>query len=390
MPSFSELVLCFKPQSKPITHATFRHESYLQKDGPQFILPGFNRSGVQIQNALRLLSVERTEVPNEMNPWPLRQTALYHSFDVANGQTLFIVLKADTNILKRIRKETMTNPEMQSNSLLSVANSFCAALLVQLIVVEWCAENWSDYIDYFEQKVTEKSLEGKMAPISAATSPIAIETNISRRSATSSPTMTRMSTFARQSSTWSRDIGTATGQPLQLATTIPESGDAMGLSQPSSPATAIPPPRRRTSSLRQSVAELFTRVSSSHSKDSRAEDVEMGYQDSHENNLVGIDIEDNLLSFDEFQRMNRWSEELEQSLTVIEQNQGVLKQLRSHYQEIVVSHGFTSHMKGDDVSSGLARFYRRMEGIMQDLHVHHDRMRVIVRTLENDKALVSV
>ncbi|KAK9796179.1 hypothetical protein SCARD494_04528 [Seiridium cardinale] len=385
MPSFLDLVLAFKPRSKPITHAMFRNESYLQEDSPKFALPGFGRSGHQVQSAFSLLSVEQSDAPNELNPWPLRQTALYHSFDVASGQTLFIVLKADTNILKRINQETLKNAEMQPSSFVVAEKSFTATLLVQLMVIEWCAENWSDYIEHFEEKVRDKSIEAKMAPVSAAMSPMALEMNVSRRSTATSPIVSRMGTFTRQS-TWGRDSKPSTSQLLQQDSTILEATTAATDSQPASPTASMPPPRRQTSSLRQSVADLFARVSSSQLKGSRAEDIEMGGRNSQENGLLDFNLDENL-SFEEFQRMNRWSEELEQSLTAIEQNQGVLKQLREHYHEIIESYAFGKHIKAHNVLDSVASFFRRIDGVMRDLRVHHDRLRAITRTLENDKTL---
>ncbi|KAK6087056.1 hypothetical protein SCUP234_02149 [Seiridium cupressi] len=224
-----------------------------------------------------------------------------------------------------------------------------------------------------------------MAPVSAAMSPMALEMNVSRRSTASSPVVSRMGTFTRQS-TWGRESKPSTSQLLQQDSTILEATTAATDSQPASPTASMPPPRRQTSSLRQSVADLFARVSSSQLKGSRGEDIEMACRNSQENGLLDFNIDENL-SFEEFQRMNRWSEELEQSLTAIEQNQGVLKQLREHYHEVIESYAFRKHIKAHDVSSSVASFFRRIDGVMRDLRVHHDRLKAITRTLENDKTL---
>ncbi|KAH8649812.1 hypothetical protein BX600DRAFT_418752 [Xylariales sp. PMI_506] len=384
MSSFLDLALAFKGRTRPVTHAMFRHENYLQRDSPKFSPSQLGRSGIQLQHAYNLLSVERTDIPNESNQWPLRQTAIYHSFDMVTGQTLFIVLKANTHMLNRITKEVRNNQYTQPRSLLDVEGSFLATLLIQLIVLEWCTENWSDYIDYFEQQVREESTKVKMAPISAATSPVAIEMSISRRS-TMSPTVSRMNTFVRQGSRAGRDLGILVAQPTQLGTAIPETPDIEQESQPTSPTTPKPPIRRRTSSLRQSVAELFARKSGSRGS-THEDDVEMGQRRSHESIHAQFNLDDNL-SFEEFQRINRWSEELDRSLMVIEQNQGVLRELRNHYTEVAQTHGYTANIKNELVSGGLGDFFRRIDGIVRDLSIHHDRLRAVARILDNDKAL---
>jgi hypothetical protein len=386
MPSFLDLVMAFNPSSKPPTHAMFKHEDYLDPDSPQFTVPSLGRSGRQIQCAFNLLSVEATDAPNAGNPWPLRQTALCHTFDVVSGQTLFIVLKADTNIVKRIHQETLNNPEMQPSLFTNVEKSFAATLLVQLIIVEWCAENWADYIEYFETKVREKSIEGKLAPIVAATTPMAIEMDISRRSTTTSPAASRKGTFPRQT-TFGRDSRPPTRLLTQIDTsTLETPGAADEQSLSSSPITLRSPPRRRTSSLRQSVAGMFTRASSSQSN--KNDDIEMGQRNSHESELVEYDLEEKL-SFEEFQRMNRWGSELEQSIMVIGQNLGVLGQIKKHYREIIDSDEFKQHIEAGDLRSRISTFFKRIDAVESDLAVHRDRLNTVAHMLDNDKAMVN-
>ncbi|KAF7540664.1 hypothetical protein G7054_g1148 [Neopestalotiopsis clavispora] len=366
MPSFLDLVMAFNPSSKPPTHAMFKHEDYLDPDSPQFTVPSLGRSGRQIQCAFNLLSVEATDAPNAGNPWPLRQTALCHTFDV------------------RIHQETLNNPEMQPSLFTNVEKSFAATLLVQLIIVEWCAENWADYIEYFETKVREKSIEGKLAPIVAATTPMAIEMDISRRSTTTSPAASRKGTFPRQT-TFGRDSRPPTRLLTQIDTSTPETpGAADEQSLPSSPITLRSPPRRRTSSLRQSVAGMFTRASSSQSN--KDDDIEMGQRNSHESELVEYDLEEKL-SFEEFQRMNRWGSELEQSIMVIGQNLGVLGQIKKHYREIIESDEFKQHIKAGDLRSRISTFFKRIGAVESDLAVHRDRLDTVAHMLENDKAM---
>ncbi|KAF3015314.1 hypothetical protein E8E14_009108 [Neopestalotiopsis sp. 37M] len=387
MPSFLDLVMAFSPSSKPPTYAMFRNENYLEQDSPQFAVPGLGRSGRQIQCAFNLLSVEPAEMPNAANPWPLRQAALCHTFDVVSGQTLFIILKADTNLLRRINQEILNNPEMQPSLFTNVEKSFAATLLVQLIIVEWCAENWADYIEYFETKVREKSIEGKMAPISAATTSMAIEKDLARKSTTTSPAASRQGTFTRQT-TFSRDSRPPTRLLTQIDTSTPETpGAADQQSVPSSPITLRSPPRRRTSSLRQSVAGMFARASSSQSN--KDADIEMGHRDSHEDEQVDFKLDEDL-SFEEFQRMSRWGSELEQSIMVIRQNLGVVGQIKKHYWEIIDSHEFKQHIRAGDLTSRIGTFFKRIDGVESDLTVHRDRLEAIACTLENDKALVKL
>jgi hypothetical protein len=242
--------------------------------------------------------------------------------------------------------------------------------------------------------VKEKSTRAKMAPISAAASPVAIEQSLSRRS--TGQMASRTSTFARQGS-WGPGSAPSTSQPTQLHMTIPETNVAedgpettspTSLTSPTTPVTPVTPVWRRTSSLSQSVAELFARVSISRGRDTGDQDIELGRRESQDSNPLGFNLEDNL-DFEDFQRMNSWSEELQQSLLAIEQNQSVLKQLQDHYREIIKSHGFTTNINKESVSTSLESFSKRIDGIIRDLDIYHKHLKAVARTLEDDKALVS-
>ncbi|KAI8623409.1 hypothetical protein F5Y19DRAFT_468532 [Xylariaceae sp. FL1651] len=381
MPTFLDFVMAFKIRQRPVAYAFFRRENYLDADSPKFNLPKRRRSGLQIQHAFNLLSVEKTTIPSEQNQWPLRQTALYHSFDIVSGQALFIVLKGNTNIAKRIKDEVTNHRDLQPSSLANTERSFIGALQAQLIVLEWCGESWAEYVDYFEDKAKAKSTEAKHVPVSAGTSPTTLEMTFSRRS-TVSPLASRQDTFARRSTLTS--IRPATSQPAPPESSSQLLTNFKSVSQPESPVTPISSVRR-TSSLRQSVVELFARLPGTRNKEQANLTMGLDEGESEGDNSIWFDL-DKMLSFDEFQRINRWCDELEQSLMAIEQNKGVLKEVKNQYAEVLECSGVVTFNKSE-VSSSLTAFFRRIDRVIRDLEINQDRLRAIFRTLENDKAL---
>ncbi|KAI1267594.1 hypothetical protein F5Y18DRAFT_415728 [Xylariaceae sp. FL1019] len=385
MPSFLDFVLAFKMRQAPVSHAVFRRENYLESNVPELNLPERLRSGLQIQHAFSLLSVERTNIPDEQNKWPLRQTALYHSFDVVTGQSLFAVLKGGINIASRVKDEVNNHRDLQPLALDSLEGSFIATLQIQLIILEWCSENWAEYVDDFEEKAKEKSVEVKHVPISVGTSPATIEMNFSRRSTLSRPA-SRTGTFTRQSTLASTgQLATGASQP---SAAYQKSSKAEPISPTSPPQSPTTPPStvRRVSSLRQSVTDLFTRFPSAQSKRSLSIDTELtAMQDEDEQN-IWFDL-DKILSFEKFQSLNRWCDEAEQSLMAINQNKGVLEQVKLQYSEVLNSYAFKKHIDEKSILSSVKLFFQRIDNVARDLDIYQDRLKATSHTLENVKSL---
>ncbi|KAI0388005.1 hypothetical protein F5Y04DRAFT_241475 [Hypomontagnella monticulosa] len=352
MPYFLDFILTFCTRERPVAHALFRNENYLEKNSPEFPLPELQRSGIQIQHAFNLLSVERASDPREKNQWPLRQVALYHSFDVSNGRCLWIILKGNTLMARRIFAAMEHQRRLKATDITSPETSFIAALQVQAIMIDWCSENWAEYIDHLEEVVSTNSAEGKTAPVDEVTSLTEIEHMHSPRSTNTFDTLSRA---------------------------------------PSSPTS----PRRRT--FRQSSSDLFTVIRRLSGLENRAPTIgqdnadeaeapaEVQKEEDDEHDRLS-DLERDF-SFHKFQRMSQLALELERALVVLEQNKGVLKAIEEHYRSVVDSYGFKANMKESACDSDLAAFSAKIRSIERDLDMHYRRLQTLSRALENDKAV---
>jgi hypothetical protein len=356
MPSALDFVFGFRTREKPLAQAIFRHENYLERDGPAFSLPALGRSSTLVQHAFNILSVELSEVPGEKQLWPLRQTALYHSFDVQNGRALWMVLKGSPSMRRRIPNAVKNHGDLQPSAMNSPERSFVGSLHIHLIVLEWCAENWSEYIDHLEEMRSTKSIDAKVAPVAAMTSPLQIEQKFSRR--------TTMLTTASRQNTLGRDSGSR--------------------KSPSSPPSPV------ASKLARSLSDFLRRGSGFPSVASRGntqeeEPVQQKDQDNEEGMAALLETK---FSFNEFQRLGLFVDELEQAITAIEQNKGVICEVREQYDNVIASYGFKTHMKADECSSGVATFFRRLRSIDRELDLHNCRLRTLLRAVENDKYMV--
>ncbi|KAI1470360.1 uncharacterized protein F4812DRAFT_449905 [Daldinia caldariorum] len=353
MPSFLDFVLTFCTRERPVTHAIFRHEDYLEENSKMFLVPPLKRSGVQIQHAFNILSVERADERMEKNQWPLRQVAAYYSFDVINGRSLWIVIKGNPLIARRIVSAMEHQRRLRATAITDAETSFIAALEVHMIMIDWCSENWAEYIEYVEELVNIISIGGKTTPVDEVTAATEIETAHSPRAT---------NTFGLQSQS----------------------------------ASIFSSPRRWK--IRESSSNLFKtirRVSGLESRtppnDEENTEVEKGVEDAAElqderDKLSDLEKE---FSFRKYQSMSQLSVELERALVVIEQNKGVLEAIEEHYHSIVKSYGFTTYMKKGLCDDDLAAFFTKIRSTKRELETHHRRLQTVSQALDNDKAMFS-
>jgi len=116
-------------------------------------VPEIGRSGKQFEMCLNLRSVEQAIGTPEW-PWSIRQTAVYHSFDVVSGRTVWIVVKGNTLIRERVQNALTTSKRggEGNQTFGSLENSFCASLEVLLIICDWAREQWRSYINFLDDQ----------------------------------------------------------------------------------------------------------------------------------------------------------------------------------------------------------------------------------------------
>lgn len=384
MPSFLDLVLTFEQRRRPLNRTMFRREDYLAENSQPFALPELGRSGMVMQHAFNLLSMEHDEKHGAAGKWLPRQAAMYHSFDVQNGRSLWIVLKGNALIAKRFLASTGSHRQLKANSITSPETSLVAALHIHLMVVDWCVEDWADYLDHLETSLEDMSADARLAHVDEATEVREMtQTYESRRTSTmrSEAAPSRQSTFERP-----------TSQPPTSPTT----------SEPHSPTT----PRKR--SLTRSFSDLIpamrrlSTLRSHRTKGSWSGDIESGPIAEHQGGGNGeTDDEDQSnnggelaelgrdFSFKRFQRLNNLGDDVEQARVAIEQNKGVLKELRLHYKDAFDSYGFQTYIKVDKCRDEIVAFDRRVESIERELDIHYGRLNSLARALDNEKVMVS-
>ncbi|OTA97621.1 hypothetical protein M434DRAFT_26654 [Hypoxylon sp. CO27-5] len=314
MPHFLDLLFTCGRQEKlqDFHYTAFRYENYLHRGGPDlknlFKIERIGRSGQQIQQCYNLHSVERTK--SEWG-WSIRQTVLYHSFDVETGKSFWIFIKGNNTIENRIRKATDSrrSAAMAANSHRTLTGSFGASLAGHTHIMEWCGEQWRWYINEMEDRLRNKAKIAVLADVDHLVGPTMI------------PAPSRPGTLMTPRSP---QTTSATSSPISLS-------------------------KLRT---------LFTRFSS-FSKTEKSPTI--GEWDiAHPNHTANIveepeEIDDNgdnddtnlerMFSFEKLQDLHQTGEHMQEALMVLKQNRNIIKEIREHYTTMLDSDDFPAEIR---------------------------------------------
>ncbi len=381
MPSFLDLVFTFKARSRPLTHALFRHENYLDENVPTLALPELGRSGIQIQHAFNLLTVERSDVAGEGNPWPLRHATLYHSLDLGTGRAVYMLLKGNGELAKRIKEATENNRHLQANTPRTAEQSFQASLQIHLIMLEWSVESWSEYTDSIEDGLRTQSVDAKIAPVAEVTSSVELAESFHRRGSSFSRRGTSRPTLSRQGT-----VQTTASRPVNVSRGSQHGSIPEASSEPSSPQSPTSPrfsSRTLSGFLRRASGGLDSRSTFVQGRDDILEEK----PDSDPLIEQLAELEDRF-SFNDLQRLSLMGDEIDRSILALEQSKEVVTQVEEQYRTVVSSHAFRTMLNQDKCKTDVAAFFRRVRIFLHDLEVHRRRLLDLSRMVENDKQMV--
>lgn len=369
MPSFLELVFTFKARNmdRPLAHAMFRHENYLEASSPSLTLAALDRSGIQVQHAFNLLTVEKTQVHGEKNQWPLRHASLYHSLDVKTGRSVWILLKGNRELSTRFVQATEKNRHLRPDGAKTRERSFVASLQVHLIMLEWCAESWSGYIDQMEEDIARKSADAKVAPVVAMTGLLPLQESFSRRS-TLRTQGSRQNTFRTVNQTDPTILTTATSSEQRTPT-------------PQSPTS----PNQRHSHNRTLSGFLHRYSGLEQRQQSLSHDSQL---DDAETTLDPLEDLEKRFNFTELQRLSLVGDEIDRSIDVLEQNKDVVSQIREQYEMVIASHAFRTLMNEKEYEGEISAFLRRTRSVEREIEGHRRRLQALSRSVDNEKQMV--
>lgn len=381
-PLFLDLVFTFRYREQPLDHALFRSENFLEASDAILELPTMDRSGVQLQHAFNLLTVERAERQEEEQQWPLRHASLYHSLDIKTGRSVYMLLKGNSNLAMRIRDATETHRHLRASAPRTCEQAFVGSLRIHLIMLEWSVENWGEYIDHMTGIVGPRSREANVAPVTDVTNDLA--STFSRRGSGLSRRGTMQSMASRQGTfrTISSRKGTMSREESQPDASQQEaSQEAVTPTSPVDSESQSPKSPRR-----QMVAGFIRRVSGLESKP-----ILEGAEFVEEPNeaVQRLSALEDQFSFKNLQRLSLNGDEIDRSLLAFEQNLGVINQIEDEYKDLPESYAFKTFLNKEKYERDLTTFLRRIRGIRQEMDLQRRRLFELSRTVEKDKQMVS-
>lgn len=155
MVSFLDFIFPFGVQEylEDFYFSGLREETRLSSPATGLVIPALGRSGRDIRLCYNLKSVERSS--DKHWPWSIRQTAVYHSFDVETGKAFWIMIKGNKLMKNRIQestaKDAIGSPDLKRFG--TSCEAFASSLATHLVLAEWSREEWRWYLNYLEERL---------------------------------------------------------------------------------------------------------------------------------------------------------------------------------------------------------------------------------------------
>lgn len=344
MPSFLDIVFTFRAREDPHMRTRLSYETCLGKSQPRLTLPSLSISGFRIQHCFNLIGVEKDDTQEE--PWLIRQTAVYHSFDVVYSRSTWIVLKGNKLIRERLQTSTAGYLKRHPEYPETVQGCFLANLRSHMLIFQWSAENWEQYIDYLEGRLRRPRDIARYGPVLE----LAKDEGIERR-------LKKNETWATLSSrqTGLSDMTSAPSSPAR-------SGGVFGIF-------------RSSSGLDDRLKQPSTQVSANPT--------------SNDGQIQDLDL-DEMFSFDQLQSLHGLGSQIQEAINILSQNKKLLEEVKQYFQGLIESQNFLSFVDLQAYIEDVAAFFGGVDKLIREMDSHQARLQDTLHVLEKNTALVSV
>jgi len=402
-PSFLDFVFPFglSEEAQDFYFSGLREECRLASYDKASGLPSLDRSGRDLRFCYNLRSVESTRSSSKI-PWSIRQCAVYHTFDVESGRMLWIVVKGNKEIMKRVT-EVSQNSTQNGDPFKSRSAAFSASLKTHLVMCNWSGENWRWYINALEDRLSTLAqgllayeVERQPSPLPSPTLPKITSPrfsvgpfNLSRahtlRPLLTAHTWTRSNTLHESPQTYEPTMAGNSNQPCSFWTS----------SQRKSALPETKVWRSAVNKLRGLMAKP-SQLNAVHSRQTSGDEKTLIASPetvappefpsaSHEGRL---DKKSDTFTFDNLRAIQHIEEKAQEAMLVLKLNTEVLEQLRLHYDEVAKHADFPQDVK-DECKANLHRFNKGIVGVEKDMHMLRSRTETLLHLLANRKNLVS-
>lgn len=345
MPSFLDTMFTFRAREDPHMRTRLSYETCLGKSQPKLTLPSLSISGFRIQHCFNLIGVEKDETQDD--PWLIRQTAAYHSFDVACRRSTWIVLKGNKLIRDRLQASTAGYRKRHPEYPQTAQGCFFANLRSHMLIFQWSAENWESYIDYLEAMLRRPKNVATYGPVLELAKDEGIEMRLKKNET--------WATLSSRQGTGLSDMMSASSSP-----TI--SGRVFGMFRSSS---------GLDSQLKQPSAQVSPSPTAT---DEKMQDLDL----------------DELFSFDQLQSLHRLGARIQEAINILAENKKLLEEVKQYFQSLIESQNFLSFVDLEAYTEDVAVFFRGVDKIIREMDSHQARLKDMLHDLEKNTTLVSI
>lgn len=142
-------------EDKDLHFSDFRSDKVLINPLPGNVIEGLCRSGRRYQLCYNLKTVSKKESSGNETIWKIRQSAIYHQFDVGYG-TQFWMIGDPHLVLKERIGEIYNDQESHKSSFSATEGRFKSSLKSHLVCVRWACENWRSHLLSLEEMIDYK------------------------------------------------------------------------------------------------------------------------------------------------------------------------------------------------------------------------------------------
>jgi hypothetical protein len=337
----------------------FREESRLSSPATGLVIPKLGRSGRDIRLCYNLKSVERSS--DKHWPWSIRQTAVYHSFDVEYGKALWIMVKGNELMKERIRSSAANGAVGPTDlkNFGSTCEAFVSSLATHIMLAEWCDEDWRWYLNYLEGRLHDATR--RATAILIETEPSIYESPIHRhkKTDTSSSVANTVATVVKK--TFSKKHRNSSSDPAVPLADIPvQPPFPMKEGPPPPPGGGPPPPPFPPPGMPGSIPT----------------EKQQPQEDEEDFTLKNLQLVQYL------------EEKANEISPVLAANIDILRELSEHYKSILTSDDCPTEIKSG-CQIAFKNFEKRIKSITTDLERQKSRTQILLGLISNRKNLVS-
>ncbi|TVY83100.1 hypothetical protein LSUE1_G005916 [Lachnellula suecica] len=328
-PAFLDFLYPFGKQryAQDFQFSAFHHDDRLSLNERGLCIQELGRSGRDIRVCYNLKSVEPSKSQPQW-PWSVRQTAAYHSFDVETGKAVWIIIKGD-QLMKR-RMAAATKSSNSHSSFQTPGTCFSSSLATHLVLFEWSREKWRWYINFLEQELQVSTRQTLLVDI-----------DNDSKSMTNNPPPAVPSHYHR-SATFNSEKASVRSPSI----------------------TKKSPPRRPPPPSSNFPSQM---------DDSDSSDDDDGDGES--------------FSFNDLQRVQFLEEQASEIALVLESNINIVSEIKQHYTDIVAFDDWPGVLK-ENCSKDVAKFQKTTSGVISDLRMQLSRTQMLLRLLTERKSLL--